>query len=41
MKCLLCTRSFVDKNDLRKHYVVQHRVNNKNNFFNAFFKKKT
>ena len=39
MKCLVCTRNFIDKNDLRKHYVVQHRVNDKNHFFNALFKK--
>ena len=39
MKCLLCTRNFVDKNDLGKHYAVKDRVNDKNHVFNALLKK--
>ena len=39
MKCLLCIRNFIDKNDLKRHYLNQYRINAKNHFFNALFKK--
>ena len=39
MKCLLCVQDFIDKINLKKHYLNQHRINAKNHFFNALFKK--
>ena len=39
MKCLLCVQDFIDKNDRKKHYLNQHRINAKNHFFNALLKK--
>ena len=39
MQCLLCVQDFIDNNDLKKHYLNQHRINAKNQFFNVLFKK--
>ena len=39
MKCLLCVQDFIDKNNLKKHYLNQHRINSKNHFFKALFEK--
>ena len=39
MKCLLCVQDFIDKNNLKKHYLNQHRINSKNYFLKALFEK--
>ena len=37
MKC--CVQDFIDKNNLKKHYSNQHRINSKNYFFKALIEK--
>ena len=38
MKCLLCTRSFEEKNSLQNHDIDRHEINSSNWFFKALFK---
>ena len=41
MKCLLCVQDFIDKNNLKKHYLNQHRINSKIIFLKHCLKKTT
>ena len=37
MKCLLCTCQFQNKNSLKSHYRLEHKLNPNNWFFRAIF----
>ena len=39
MKYLLCVQEFMDKNILKNHYIIYHKINAENHFFKAMFKK--